>query len=240
MPSAHDAPEIGYDPAVSSSPSIPLAVVCDFDGTITTFDLGDRLGRRFVPEAEWAAIEARFLAGGQTLRECLWSMFAPIRASRAQLAAAAVEVARVRDGFVELVATCVDRSVPFVLASGGIDLYIDPILRSVLPRTHDLHVERRCNLATPGDHGLDVVFPLDGQGCGLCGSCKRVVVDELRGRGVRTVVAIGDGVSDRCLVGTADVLFARGNLLDYARGRRIDALPWDDFHDVRRWLEGRL
>lgn len=231
------APEIGYDRSV---PSTPLAIVCDFDGTITTFDLGDQLGRRFVTPAEWTTIEDRFRAGGQTLREVLWSMFAPIRATRTEMAAAALEVASVRAGFVELVATCVEKAVPFVLASGGLDLYIDPVLRSVLPPTHDAHVERRCNHATPGAHGLDVVFPLDGQGCGLCGSCKRVVVDELRTRGVHTVVAIGDGVSDRCLVGTADVLFARGNLLDYARWQGVDALPWEDFHDVLRWLEGRL
>ena len=222
------------------APPIPLAVVCDFDGTITTFDLGDRLCRRFVTASEWADIEARYRAGGQTLREILRSMFAPIRATDAELAAAALEVAQVRPGFAELVAACAGHAVPFVLASGGLDLYIDPVLRSVLPRAHDAHVERRCNLATPGAFGLDVVFPLDGQGCGLCGSCKRVVVDELRARGVRTVVAVGDGVSDRCLVGTADVLFARGNLLDYARRRGVDALPWEDFHDVRRWLEGRL
>jgi 2-hydroxy-3-keto-5-methylthiopentenyl-1-phosphate phosphatase len=225
---------------VASAVLPPYAVVCDFDGTITTFDLGDRLGRRFSPPERWAEVEARYRAGGQTLREILRSMFAPIRATEAELAAAALELGEIRDGFAELVADCVGHALPFVLASGGIDLYIDPVLRSVLPPAHDAHVERRCNRATVRADGLDVVFPLDGQGCGTCGSCKRVVVEELRARGVRTVIAVGDGVSDRCLVGSADVLFARGHLLDYARRHGADALPWEDFHDVRRWIAARL
>lgn len=218
----------------------PLAVVCDFDGTITTRDLGDQLGRRFAPPEDWAVVEARYRAGGQTLREILRSMFAPIRATREQLAAAALELAVIRDGFEELVADCAGHRIPFVLASGGLDLYIDPVLGSVLPPEHDAYVERRCNLGTPAAGGLDVVFPLDGRGCGTCGSCKAVVVEELKARGVRTVVAVGDGYSDKCLVGSADVLFARGHLLDLAGQAGVDALPWSDFHDVRRWLAARI
>lgn len=221
------------------SPS-PLAVVCDFDGTITTRDLGDQLGRRFATPEDWAEVEARYRAGNQTLRQILHSMFAPIRATREQLARAALELAVIRDGFVELVADCVEHRIPFVLASGGLDLYIDPVLGSILPPAHDAYVERRCNRGTPAAHGLDVVFPLDGRGCGNCGSCKAVVVEELRARGVRTVVAVGDGYSDRCLVGTADVLFARPALEALARKEGVDTLPWDDFHDVRKWLAGRI
>ncbi len=223
-----------------ASLQLPFALVCDFDGTITTRDLGDQLGRRFATPEDWAAVEARYRAGGQTLREILRSMFAPIRASRAELAAAALECAVIRDGFVELVGDCVFRRVPFVLASGGLDLYIDPVLRSVLPPDHDAYVERRCNLGSPATAGLDVVFPLDGQGCGTCGSCKRVVVEELKARGAGTVIAVGDGFSDRCLLGSADVLFARGHLMEMARREGVEALPWEDFHDVRRWLAERL
>ena len=85
-----------------------------------------------------------------------------------------------------------------------------------------------------------MVFPLDGQGCGTCGSCKRVVVEELKARGAGTVIAVGDGFSDRCLLGSADVLFARGHLMEMARREGVEALPWEDFHDVRRWLAERL
>jgi 2-hydroxy-3-keto-5-methylthiopentenyl-1-phosphate phosphatase len=217
-----------------------FALVCDFDGTITTRDLGDQLALRYGEPEAFRQAEAALRAGGLTLRDILRNIFEIIDATPEEIAAAAVEIAEVRQGFVELVADCEREGIPFVLASGGLDLYIDPVLRQVLPPSHDAYVERRYNLGRPGEGGgRDVTFPIEG-GCGDCGSCKAVVVEELRGRGLGQVVAIGDGISDHCLLTSADLTFARDGLLREATRRGIDALAWEDFHDVRRWLDRRL
>lgn len=216
-----------------------FALVCDFDGTITTRDLGDQLALRYGDPEAFRRAEQALRAGGLTLRDILRNLFEIIDATPEQIAEAAVEIAEVRPGFTELVAACERAQIPFVLASGGLDLYIDPVLRKVLPPSHDAYVERRYNLGKPREDGLDVIFPIQG-GCGDCGSCKAVVVEELRGRGLGQVVAIGDGISDHCLLTSADVTFARDSLLAEAKRRGIEALPWEDFHDVLRWVDARL
>jgi 2-hydroxy-3-keto-5-methylthiopentenyl-1-phosphate phosphatase len=49
---------------------------------------------------------------------------------------------------------------------------------------------------------------------------------------LRTTVYVGDGRSDFCVSGRADVLFAKAALADYAAARGHAFLPFETFHDV--------
>ena len=46
------------------------------------------------------------------------------------------------------------------------------------------------------------------------------------------VVFVGDGRSDFCASGRADILFAKASLADYAAQRGLAFHPFEDFHDV--------
>jgi 2-hydroxy-3-keto-5-methylthiopentenyl-1-phosphate phosphatase len=191
----------------------PLAVVCDFDGTATLLDLGDEISKRFGGAAHWEAQAARFRSGELDTRGIIEAIYTRVTASEAQVRAFAVEAARLRPGFAELIAACRERRVPFTLASGGLRQYIEAVLEAHLPPELRAHVRVSANegVFTPG--GLRVEFPGEAEsrrmGCAACGSCKRVAVALARQQGATAVLGLGDGFADRCLAQVADRMFAR-------------------------------
>ncbi len=210
----------------------PLAVVCDFDGTATVEDLADALSIAHLGQARWEAANDAFQAGAFPFEELLRRIFEPIAASREEIAAFARAHARFRPGFERLLAACRARGVPFVLASGGLDVYLEPAL-ALLPPALVEGLEVRANHAEPVPGGLALSFPWrDAPGaCGRCGSCKGAVVRELQAAG-HQVIAVGDGNADRCMAGVADVLFARGRLLAWCAREGIPCEPFETFEPV--------
>jgi len=51
------------------------------------------------------------------------------------------------------------------------------------------------------------------------------------------VAFVGDGQTDRYGALYSDVVFAKGELVGYARADGVPFLPWDDFDDVRAALD---
>jgi 2-hydroxy-3-keto-5-methylthiopentenyl-1-phosphate phosphatase len=80
-------------------------------------------------------------------------------------------------------------------------------------------------------------FPYAADSCGSCGSCKGARVRAHRARG-RTVVFVGDGLSDRCGARAADRVHARSSLLRWCRENGIAAEPFAGFADLTRRYEG--
>ncbi len=211
-----------------------LAVVCDFDGTATVLDIGDEISKRFAG-ASWLALQKRlFLEGKLTTRAIIQSIYTPIRASEAEIVAFAVQEAKLRPGFVEVVRAARDRGAPFFLASGGLRQYIEAVLAKHLPADLRAHVKIRANEAVFGDSGMRVEYPGDAEsralGCEVCGSCKRVCVAEARRAGAKYVIGIGDGFADRCLVQFADRIFAREDsyLHRYCQEHQFACTPFTD------------
>jgi len=86
--------------------------------------------------------------------------------------------------------------------------------------------------------GTRLVWTSRGAQCDLCGRpCKRFDLDEVRED--LPVAYIGDGVSDRCVCGAADVVFARAELADWLAESGRPFTPFADFGDVRTRL-GRI
>jgi 2-hydroxy-3-keto-5-methylthiopentenyl-1-phosphate phosphatase len=192
---------------------LPLAVVCDFDGTATLLDIGDEISRRFGGKGHWERESARFRKGELDTRGIIEAIYANVRAPEPEVCEFAAQAARLRPGFVELVAACKERQAPFLLASGGLRQYIEAVLSRHLPGELRDHVQVMANEGVFAPEGLKVGFPTRDRasalGCDACGSCKRVAVAELRDRGAGHVIGIGDGFADRCLARSADSLWAR-------------------------------
>lgn len=217
-------------PGSNGAPVPRWAVVCDFDGTATTEDVGDQVAIRFAGYDWWHDAEDRYRAGEFPFSTLLERIFAPIRASREEIAAFARERAVLRPGFERLVADCRERERPFVVCSAGLDVYIEAVLERLAPALR-AHVDLRSNRARCSPDGLRVAFHGDGGGCGSCGFCKGTVVDELRARGFRVAVC-GDGTADRCAAQRADLVFARGRLPRYCDQMGVAWRPFDTFHEV--------
>ncbi len=206
------------------------AIVCDFDGTAVTEDIGDRVAIRFAGYDVWRGAEDRFKAGELTFGQLIEAIFGPITASRAEIQAFAREAAVLRPGLERFVAACRDAGRRFLLVSAGLDVYIDAVLERLAPAVRE-HVEVRANRATCSPGGMSIAFHGDGGGCGRCGFCKGTVVDELHARG-HLVAVFGDGTADRCAADRADVVFARGRLVSYCRAQRIPFRPFETFDEV--------
>lgn len=214
----------------------PWAIVCDFDGTALAVDLGDQVALHFAGEEAYAAAEARYHAGELTLGHLLKHLFAPVRASREEIAAFAIARATWRPGFERFLEACRDGGSPFLIVSSGLDAYIEPVLASLAAPLR-AHVEVRANLATCSEDGLEVAF--HGDDCGFCGFCKGYVVRELQARGHRVAVC-GDGAGDRHAADAADHVFARAGstLARYCGERAMRHDLFQTFHEVIELFPG--
>jgi 2-hydroxy-3-keto-5-methylthiopentenyl-1-phosphate phosphatase len=81
------------------------------------------------------------------------------------------------------------------------------------------------------DGGFKIECPHLNPDCGNCGTCKTRLMEELREPGGQTVY-IGNGYSDTCPAGHADLVFAKGALYRYCRERGIGAQYFDSFCDI--------
>ncbi|HVI95087.1 MAG TPA: MtnX-like HAD-IB family phosphatase [Anaeromyxobacter sp.] len=214
----------------------PWAIVCDFDGTALTEDLGDLVAYRFAGVDNYRRAADAYQAGAYPFSVLLAKVFAPITASREEIAAFARRTAVLRPGFEEFLAACRDGGRPFLVVSSGLDAYIEPVLER-LPPPLRAHVELRANRATLSGAGLAVDF--HGEDCGFCGFCKGNVVRELQAKGNK-VVLCGDGTGDRHAADAADHVFARAgsSLVRYCAERGIAHEPFETFHEVMARFPG--
>lgn len=215
-----------------------LAVVCDFDGTATVLDIGDEISKRFGGRAHFDLQKALFARGELTTRGIIEGIYTHVRATESEVCAFAVEAAKLRPGFMDLVRAARDVGAPFILASGGLRPYIDAVLAAHLPADLRAHVQVRANEGSFGDGGLKVTFPGDEAsrraGCEECGSCKRISVADARAAGARFVLGLGDGFADRCLVRFADRTFARQDsfLHKYCLERGLPHTPFTEMFEA--------
>ncbi|ACL64045.1 HAD-superfamily hydrolase, subfamily IB (PSPase-like) [Anaeromyxobacter dehalogenans 2CP-1] len=208
----------------------PWAIVCDFDGTALTEDLGDQVAFHFAGVDAYRAAEDRYRAGELDFGRLLQAVFGPIRASRAEIAAFARARAAWRPGFEDFLDACRRGGRPFLVVSSGLDAYIEPVLEG-LPPALRAHVELRANRAACGEDGLRVGF--HGADCGFCGFCKGDVVRELQAAGHKVAVC-GDGTGDRHAADAADHVFARAgsSLVRYCAEQGIRHDVFETFGEV--------
>jgi 2,3-diketo-5-methylthio-1-phosphopentane phosphatase len=213
-----------------------LAVVCDFDGTATLLDIGDEISKRFGGLEHFQRQKELFAKGELDTRGIIEGIYTHVLAQESEVCAFAVEAARLRPGFIDLIAAAKERGAPFYLASGGLRQYIEAVLQAHVPAGLREHVRVRANEAVFAKDGLKVRFPGDEEsrrtGCAVCGSCKRVSIAEARREGAKYVIGLGDGFADRCLAQFADRIFASENsyLHRYCLERGLPHTAFTDLH----------
>jgi len=214
----------------------PWAIVCDFDGTALTEDLGDLVAYRFAGVDNYRAAADEYQRGAFPFSVLLAKVFAPITASREEIATFARATAVLRPGFEALVEACRASGRPFLVVSSGLDAYIEPVLER-LPPALRRHVEVRANRAETSPAGLAV--SCHGADCGFCGFCKGDVVRELQAAGNK-VVLCGDGTGDRHAADAADHVFARAgsSLVRYCAERGIRHDVFETFDEVMARFPG--
>lgn len=207
-----------------------MRVLSDFDGTIAAIDTTD-LVLNALALPEWEEVEARWLAGEITAAECMRLQVAMIQGSEDDLNAVLDRV-ELTPGFLEFARWCAARKIPLTVVSDGVDRFLNRILGR-----HGLgHLPIISNKMAgyPGARRLEQPWRRTGCAAGS-GVCKCAVLEAEGHEG--PTVFIGDGRSDFCVSGKADILFAKYKLADYARQRGMDFVEFDTFYEVIAELE---
>jgi 2,3-diketo-5-methylthio-1-phosphopentane phosphatase len=204
------------------------SVFLDFDGTISTADVGVHVLERLGADG-WRAIDEEYERGEIGSRVCLldeWDLLTPdesgMRAVAAEipldpdfgplvggLTAAGADVAIVSDGFGFYVHDACERAgVDVVVYTNAVDW--------ATGRLEFPHEDRCCP-------------------CTSCGVCKQAPIKDAARRG-RATVLVGDGTSDRKAALLADVVFAKGALARWCELNGVPYVPFAGLGDVRAAL----
>ena len=206
-----------------------LAVLTDFDGTITRTDVVEAILEEFAP-ATWWEIEEQHRARAIGTRETLARQVALLRVKRADLIRFVDAKVELDESFRDFAAFCRERGIPLEIVSEGLDFYVQYLLQK-----WGLAVPVRTNRAIFEERGVRIEYPWADATCTLCGTCKLLRLFELRTQGHR-VVYVGDGHSDLCPAIEADLLFAKAELARLCEEEGITYTPFDRFSDVHRTL----
>ncbi|MCI3135168.1 MtnX-like HAD-IB family phosphatase [Phenylobacterium aquaticum] len=207
-----------------------MQVFCDFDGTISVADSTDHVLRHLADPA-WEALEDDWVAGRIDAAACMRGQVALIGGSDAELDAV-LSAVTLDPGFAAFADWCATAGVPLTIVSDGVDRFI----RAILAREGLAHLPVISNRLAGEAGARRLEQPHRREGCGAgSGVCKCEATARLTAPD-QAVVYIGDGRSDFCVSGRADILFAKAALADYAAGRARPYHSFRTFHDITTTL----
>jgi len=214
-----------------------VAIISDFDGTISRRDVGHHFFGTFIPDrARWLELLDQWRLGAISSRECLERELALVRADQEDL-----DTFLGNEGldpyFKDFVDFCDRRAIDILVASDGLDYYIDRLLM----RFGLGYLEFKANTLVLADGALTgIEFPYYNKlDCTRCGNCKRFHLENIKRQGCLAVY-VGNGYSDRCPAEHADIVLAKGELLEHCRAQGIAHIPFENFRDVERELTARF
>ncbi|MCL4538823.1 MAG: MtnX-like HAD-IB family phosphatase [Bacteroidetes bacterium] len=200
-------------------------VFVDFDGTITTHDVGNEFFRKFGNEAESLKAVAEWKSDGLSGRDLILREAGFVKTTQNE----ALEFAKsftIDSFFSAFVDYCRQNEVELTILSDGLDFYISEILSA----NHLSEIPFYSNIARFDTDTIKIEFPYEST-CPKCANCKghqiltRTGIDDL-------IVYVGNGFSDRCAVDYADIIFAKDDLLKYCEANNITFFPFEDFSEV--------
>jgi 2-hydroxy-3-keto-5-methylthiopentenyl-1-phosphate phosphatase len=209
-----------------------IRVYVDFDGTIMPCDTTDYLLERFALP-EWHAIEEEWAAGRIGSRECMARQVELLRATPAQLEAAAAEL-EIDPGVPGFLAACQRHGLEVAVVSDG----LDAVIRSTLAR-NGLDIPYYANhLVHAGGDRWRLEFPHSRAACATgAGHCKCARTES---HPDALSVVVGDGRSDFCIAGRADIVLAKSKLIEECRSNGIPHLSFRGFDEATELLESWL
>jgi 2,3-diketo-5-methylthio-1-phosphopentane phosphatase len=246
-----------------TSESMPAEIFCDFDGTISTRDVTDRLLEELA-DPKWKAVEAAWERGEIGSRECMKQQVALIRGGwkAVQRVLNSVEL---EPSFKPFVKWCKDHQIPLHIVSDGLDKVIEYLFERNGIKISSI-VANRLVESSDGTFSLQFPYSIPDKFC-TSGVCKCKVLSDAkmgtpflpasassnllsrvgllpRSANVAQTesmkIVIGDGRSDFCWANEADLVFAKSQLLEYCKEKRLHYVALEDFDGVAHYMERHL
>jgi 2-hydroxy-3-keto-5-methylthiopentenyl-1-phosphate phosphatase len=210
------------------SGDLSYIVFTDFDGTITTKDVGDAMFEHFGDVNVCNKSFEEYRNGKISARECWRQGCASVPSVTKEEFLSFALSHPIDSEFVPFVKFCSSQNIPVMVVSDGFDAYIEPVLKreqlAWLPRFSN-------TMQFNPDGTIEPLFPNTDAQCMQCANCKRNLI-LTNAADNQVIVYIGDGYSDRCPAQFADVVFAKDSLVRYCEMNNITFHRFSTFHDV--------
>jgi 2,3-diketo-5-methylthio-1-phosphopentane phosphatase len=205
-----------------------IAILCDFDGTIAVEDVGSLLFRTF-SERPTDDLIKRWKNGEISSRECI-EREAEVTSVSNEALNQFIHQRRLDPYFKDFIDFAKKRGMDVVIVSDGLDYYIE----KMLVRNGLAELDFYANLLDHNNGNFKVMFPYyNVRDCRDCGNCKTHHLEKYKAAGFY-VIYVGNGLSDRCPSEYADLVFAKGELLDFCKEKCIKHIAFKNFRDVER------
>jgi len=202
-------------------------ILCDFDGTISIRDMGYILVNHF-SSGDWKAIDRDFSHGMIGSKEAYSRIAKILKGDESDILRFIQQHSSIDPHFPSFYQFCLQRGIDVKIVSDGLDFYIKALL--------DIHHLSEIPFYANHTHflkgnGLDISFPHSNEECGLCGTCKKKLVQIHRNE-YDSILFVGNGLSDRCGAKEADFVFAKDSLYAYCIRNDISCHFFDDFDTI--------
>lgn len=210
----------------------PLLVLTDFDGTLSLTDVGYEVLLKFSGSG-WDEIDRDYCEGRIGSREAYGRICAILGGTRDEMLRFVAENTVIDPHFEAFYDFCRERGIDVKVVSDGLDFYIDFVLRR-----HGLSgIPFYSNVMTfEGGRPRSIEFPHANASCSTCGTCKSNILESCQAR-YGTILYVGDGYSDLCPAGKADLVFAKGILWTRLSAKeRAGVRKYRSFRDVMEFI----
>lgn len=212
-----------------------IRLFCDFDGTITPEDVGNRLFRTYGGSRAEEIVE-QYRAGLINARECLSRECEAAGLLTREMVESFADRWPVDPRVREFFGFCRSHDIPVTILSDGLDCYVERILRREGLESIPFFANRA---VFRSGGGISPEFPYRDEHCDLCGNCKRNHIVTMSADD-DVIVYVGDGLSDRCPARYADVIFAKGSLIGHCQRENISYFEFRNFGDILKRMEQLL
>jgi 2,3-diketo-5-methylthio-1-phosphopentane phosphatase/HAD superfamily hydrolase (TIGR01509 family) len=210
-------------------------ILCDFDGTVSLQDMGYTLLNRF-SSGDWETIDREFSEGKIGSKEA-YSRIAKILKGDEEVVYSFIrDHSDIDPYFISFYRYCLEEGIDVKIVSDGLDFYIKTILE--IHHLSEIPFYANCSRFLRGE-GMDFSFPHSNEECGLCGTCKKRLVQNHR-KEYDSIFFIGDGLSDRCAAQEVDFVFAKDSLYTHCIDQNITCHFFQGFQDILNDLRKRI
>ena len=206
------------------------AIISDFDGTITVEDSTVELVNTFGNEKN-DKIELDFISGAIGNREAMYQHFEALSITLDEYQFFLKSKINIDLGFDTFLEMLKSLQIPLFIISAGYRQSVETVLGSERLQGVNIYAN-----SLSGEPFIKPVFatttPICDKAFGPCGNCKRDCLKVIKKSVTNKIAYLGDGLSDRCAIEEADLLFAKSALAAYCDGKNIPYVPFNTFDDV--------
>ncbi len=210
-------------------------ILSDFDGTISAQDMGYVLINQF-SSGDWEAIDRDFREGKIGSKEAYSRIAEILTGDESNILRFVQEHSRIDPSFSTFYQYCREKAIDIKIVSDGLDFYIKKILE--IHHLSEIPFYANCTRFRDGE-GMDISFPYSTEECGLCGTCKKKII-QIHRKEYDSIYFVGNGFSDRCAAQEADFAFAKDSLYTYCIKKEIACHFFKNFQEILNDLKKKI